>query len=282
MTMIVLIPATTPEADAAEKAFRDEVIRRRETCWVKEPSRVELLKELHYVATTPQHRKSSIAIIAEANSGKSAILRKYQESYPSYERKDRTIVPSILIDLSTLKRVEDLSIALLKKIGAIDPESGNHTQRLERFTALAGQVGLGLVMLDEFHEVADTSGKGKPFLKCIKSLMNEGIAVVPAGVDEVRQVFRGSGEFTTRFDFELGTLKPVEDEGIVLELMMHISALPLTAVPEESVKYVMCESRGVFGHVCDLIQRTFIAHRSLTVPALTATRKVMRALDPLP
>ncbi|MGY2894696.1 TniB family NTP-binding protein [Deinococcus sp. UYEF24] len=268
--------------DQSDRKFRDEVINRRESCWIQEQSRTNLLKELHYVATTPQHRKHSIAIVAEANSGKSAIFRKYQELYPRHERDDRTIVPSVLIDLSTLKRVEDLSIALLKKLGATDPEIGNHTKRLDRFIDLGRQVGLGLVLLDEFHEATDTSGKGKPFLKCIKHLMNEGIAVVPAGVDEVRKVFIDSGEFTTRFDFELGTLMPVTEDGIVKEMMMHISALPDPEISNEAVDYVIQESRGVFGHICDLTQRTFINHRSLKLPALQATRKVMRALDPFP
>ena len=87
------VPNSMPGDDPVEAAFRAAVISRRETCWVKEPSRVHLLQELHYVATTPQHRKSSIAIIAEANSGKSAIFRKYQELHPRHDWDDRTIVP---------------------------------------------------------------------------------------------------------------------------------------------------------------------------------------------
>lgn len=259
----------------------EEVILRRENYWLELPEREELLMRLDRLASQPDRsRERSMAIIAEANGGKSGILKRYQALHPSYELEDRTIVPSILIDVSSTARVEDLSIAMLAALGAVDPESGNHTSRLKRFIALSRTAKLGLVLLDEFHEVADDSGKGKPFLRCIKSLMNEGVIVVPAGVAELKTVFLNDRQLSTRFLLGHGFLKRISLE-VIKALMTHISALNDNQIVDDAVEYVMKETRGVFGHVCDLIEGAFTATGTLSVQALKNERKIMDCLNDL-
>lgn len=272
-------PTNSPEAI---KRRGEEVILRRENFWIELPEREELLERLHRLATQPaRSRERSMAIIAEANGGKSGLLKRYQALHPRYDLEDRTIVPSILIDMSATTRVEDLSTAMLEALGAADPESGHHTSRLKRFVALSRQVQLGLVLLDEFHEAADHSGKGKPFLKCIKRLMNDGVIVVPAGVDELRTVFLSDTQLSTRFLFGHGSLKRITDVGIIKGLMTHISALGDDQIDDDAVDYVLKETLGIFGHVGDLIEGTFIATGALSLKALKAERKIMDCLDGL-
>ena len=262
---------------------RKAIVERRETFWMPEESRTQLLEELACMAQIGMARQMSLAIVAEANSGKTALLKHYCEQHPPYEQEDesgsRTIMPAILIDMSLLSRVEDLSVALLRQLGATDPEAGSHTQRLYRFLHLAKEMKLGLVLLDEFHEAADTTGKGKPFLKCIKGLMNQGVVIVLAGTAEVRSVLMEKQEFSTRYDYECMSLDVITDLQIVKALLMKITALPNESISNEAVMYIIEQSRGVFGNICDLTQRTFISYNTLELAGLKSTRAKMRSLD---
>lgn len=282
MTMTVpqsMTAVPSPIHSDPKDCSREEVVLRREGFWFPEPKREALLTSLHLLANDPpRQRERSIAIIAEANNGKSALLAQYLERHPRFEGEERSVVPCIVIDMSKLKRVEDLSIEMLKALGDLDPEDGNHTRRLERFVALSREVGLQLTFLDEFHEAA-TLDKGGPILKCIKGLMNDNVRIVPVGIESLRGVFHKDMQLSSRFQFGRGRLERITDRGIIGSLMVHISGLLPTKISPAAVSFVLEQTCGVFGHVCDLIENTFLATGALTLEGLKAERALMDCLD---
>lgn len=259
----------------------EQTLNRREGFWFPEPERERLLAYLDQLANSaPRQRERSIAIIAEANNGKSALLKRYMERHPSSEEKGRKIVKCISVDMSNNKRVEDLSVALLRALGDINPEGGNHSQRIIRFIALSRKTGLQLTFLDEFHEAANLE-KGGPILRCIKGLMNEHVKIVPLGLESLQKVFIPDPEFSTRFAFSRGRLKRISNTGMIKALMMNISELPEHKIESKAVKYVLKVTKGVMGHMCDLIEETFVDSGNLTLASLVAQRDNMDCLNTL-
>lgn len=261
-------------------ADRHGIITSRERLWYPEPSRQALLEELYAIATDPaRHRTRSIAIIAESNGGKSALVQRYLTQHPPVRGKNVLELPAIRLNMTTIPRVEELSVALLEALGAPDARAGNHASRLTRFVQLARRMKVNLIFLDEFHDCADTTGRGKPFLRCIKGLINEGLCVVPVGTEELAAVLARDPQLATRFNFARGRLTRLQDPGIVKAMMLRISGLPESQVSDAAVEFVLRESRGILGHTLDLIEGTLLAHGDLKLASLRQHRALMDVLD---
>lgn len=259
---------------------RHEIIRRRERLWYPEPQRVELLHELHEIATDPErHRGYSLAVVAEPNGGKSSLVKRYMALHPVVRGEAALEVPAIYIHMSAIYRVEDLSITLLEALGVPDASKGNHSARLKRFIALAKKVKLGLVFLDEFHDCATTTGRGEPFTRCIKALMNEEILVVPVGTEMLAKVLEMDPQFSTRFGFSQGRLGRLEELGHIKAIMCKITELSSDAISDDAVSYVGRETKGILGHTLDIIERTYIRYGDLSLGSLRKQREIMDVLN---
>lgn len=259
---------------------RHTLIEHREALWYPEPSRTALLGELHAIATDPaRHRTRSIAIIAEANGGKSALIQRYMTLHPPVYGEEAVHIPAIYLSMTLFSRVEDLSVALLEAIGAPAADRGTHAARLKRFVHLARTVKLGLIFLDEFHDCADTTGRGKPFLRCIKGLIIDGLLVVPAGTQELAEVLALDAQFSTRFNFVRGRLQRVTDLGVIKSMVMAVGSVTEDDLSDAAVEYILQESRGVLGHMLDLVEETLHQHQNLTLASLRQCRKLMDVLD---
>lgn len=203
------------------------------------------------------------------------------ELHPRRIEDGQVRVPCIVVDMSTTRRVEDLSVALLRALEDLDPEHGTHVQRMARFLELGREVGLQLVFLDEFHEAASID-KGAPVLKCIKAMMNEHVKVVPMGVEKLAEVFSQDAQLSTRFQFARGRLLPITDLSIVKSLMVELTDLPVKEIKTKTVKYIMKETGGVLGHICDLIEDTYVKYGNLEHANVEAQRALLDCLNPLP
>lgn len=259
---------------------RHALIRHREALWYPEPSRTALLEELHAIATDPaRHRTRSVAIIAEANGGKSALIQRYLAQHPPVDGKEARHIPAIYLKMTPFPRVEDLSVALLEAVGAPAPDRGTHAARLKRFVHMAEAVKLGLIFLDEFHDCADTSGRGKPFLRCIKGLINDGLCVVPAGTQELAEVLALDPQLSTRFNFARGRLQRVTQPGVVKTMILALARMDEDELSDAALEYIMRESRGILGHLLDLVEETLHQHQNLKLASLRECRKLMDVLD---
>lgn len=271
---------TKPLTPAEMLEIRNAVIARREAMWYPEPQRSELLKELDALAHEPsRHRVRSLAIVGEANSGKSTLIKQYAKLHPVVRGKEGMEIPSLNLRMTRIRRVEDLSTALVQALGAPDWQRGNHMDRLERFILLAKRVKLGLLFLDEFHDCADTTGRGKPFLRAIKDLVNEGIHVVPVGTEELAAVLSLDSQLSSRFNFSRGRLARIEDLGVIKAIIRQITQQAAGTVDTATAQYVLEQTKGVMGHLLDLVETTFITHGKVDVVTLKQTRRSMDVLD---
>jgi len=262
---------------------RHDLINLRETLWYPEPTRQALLAELYALATDPvRQRTRSMAIIADSNGGKSALIESYLRLHPRGRDEQALIIPAVHIDMTNMTQVAQLSTALLKALDAPDESGGTHITRMDRFIALARAVKLQLIFLDEFHDCADTTGRGKPFLRCIKGLINQGLKVVPVGTEDVAEVLGRDPQLASRINLSRGRLRRLDqtsDLPVIRRFMHELSGLNEDDISDAAVRYVWEETRGILGHVLDLIEGTVATYRDLTLAHLRTYRATMDALD---
>lgn len=261
---------------------RKKLIAQRENIWYPELAREKLLTRLHDIATDPERRRPrSLAIIAEPNGGKSSIMERYQELHPAYDGLEGRIIPSIMVNMTGVMRVSDLSTALLEAIGAIKPEDGTHPARMKRFVSLAKKAQLGPIFLDEFHDCVDAQGRGLAFLRLVKGLLNVGLMVVPAGVEEMEEVIRSDRQLLLRFNLSLGRLNQIRNRGevrLLLKKMIEPHELQLT---DQAATFILKSTKGVFGVVLDLLEETLLEQGSISLAALMEQGPLTSGVHPV-
>lgn len=271
--------ATRTQARAARL---ERISRQRESRWYQEESRQALLDEFQLLLNASlRRRKRSIAIIGESNSGKTSLVRHFLRSHRPVNAGTHQKILCIFLNMTLLPRVEDVSRALLEAIGAPDPGAGTHEARLRRFLELAREVGLQLIFMDEFHDCANSTGKGQPFLRLIKGLMNAGLIVVPIGTEELATVLAMDPQLSSRFNFSRGRLRRITDPARALALINNLSEPGSPQPSDECVHFILSETRGIMGHLLDLVEDTLQRHGSMTMPHLRETRSTMDVLDGL-
>ena len=181
--------------------------------------------------------------------------------------------------MADIKRVEDLSVRLLEEIGASNPDKGTYTQRMKRFIALANQAQLRVIFLDEFHDCADTSGRGKPFLRCVKSLILEHFIVVPVGVEELKAVLIQDPQLASRLNFTRGRVDRIKNTTIIKAIINKITEHNTVNVTDAAIKYIQKETFGVIGYMLDMIEETLTVNRNLKLESLKKQRLLMPDLD---
>lgn len=259
---------------------RHQIIAHREASWCQEPHREALLDELYTIATDPpRHRMQSIAIIGEGNAGKTTLIERYMYLHPQEKGESALIVPAIYVPLEKYPRTSDLATQLLEALHAPNPSTGTEADRLSRFIQMARSVSLGIVFLDEFHECADSTGKGKPFLRFIKALMNSKILVVPVGTEVLAEVLRRDSQLHSRFNFSRGRLRPIDDLGVLKSIMMHLSGMDEDDISDAAVEFVQHETGGIMGHAIDLIEGALIIGGDLKLSSLRTSRERLDVLD---
>ncbi len=259
---------------------RGEFIQRRESFWYHEPHREALLAELFAISNDPpRHRPKSIALIIVANGGKTAFVKRFLFLHPPEYNDEIDRIPAIYLSMTSILRVEELSVELLRAIRAVSPdEVKTHSKRMKHFVQQAKTVGLRLIFLDEFHDCADTTGKGKPFLRCIKDLINQNLLVVPMGTEELKEVLQGDAQLASRFNFKQGRLTLIADKTVVKALMEKLAGNIELKITDAAVKFVIKITCGVLGHILDLVEGTLIKFGTLKLADLREYSKTLDAL----
>lgn len=259
---------------------RQDIITTREEMWIRTPDVDRALERLTALLDpTPRHRTRSTSIIAESNSGKTRLVKRFLKQHAPRQGTEALVIPVIYLSMADIRRVEDLSVELLRSIQAPDPTAGTHAARMARFDHLRSQVGLRVILLDEFHDCVGTTGRGIHFLRLIKGLMSKNVHVVPIGVEALSDVLRMDAQFSTRFS--ACHLRRLTDPSMVLAVLTAASKVPEEDITDEAVAYVLQETRGVLGHVLDLTEGALIEGRDLSLSSLRQARADMDVLDHL-
>ncbi len=247
---------------------RHTYLNNRERLWHPETSRENLLSELDaMISDPPRHRTVSIAIPGDANDGKTQIISQFLKRHPPTNEGDYTKIPAIAVEMSDISTVQQLSRRLLEESKDPDPTSGTHDERMARFVKRAKKIGLRMVFLDEFHDCADTSGKGKPFLRLLKSLLSKRIFVVPVGMIEVREVLKKDPQLANRFNFHKGQLAKVTNLEVIKTLTEKIAGNPIV-ITDAGLEYILDKTKGTLGDILDFVEHTLRKYNNLELTSL--------------
>lgn len=253
-----------------------EIIEFRESLFFSEARRMAVLSELdQLIAEPPRHRTKSIAIVGAANSGKTRLIKRFIKDHPNVRRATHMEFQAISIDCAKLKRVEELSVKLLKGIHAIDADRGTHNQRVDRFLELSQAVRLRMILLDEFHDTLKSQRRGEDFLMLIKAFLNEGLIVVPVGTEKLEHGLNADPQLATRFNFKLGRLTDITDVGVIKTLIATLAQIEVNIVSDDLVRYVAAESMGNIGNIIDWVERCLRLHLPVTLINMQKSRSSM-------
>lgn len=260
------------------KEKRKKYAINRERLWINYPPFLRKVEYYEWLATAPPRRRERvIPLIGAPNSGKTAIIETYLRRNPERWEQGSRVIPAIHLTMSDYRRVEDVSIDLLKAFklpdASDDPDrkSGQtHRQRMERFYRIAPEIGLQLVFLDEFHDVANLIGRGKglPFIQLIKAMLLNKIRVIPVGTFELERLLNFDDQIKSRFAYDGQPVPAVTDPQVVRVCMQQISELTADRISDAAVNFVLRECSGHIGLVLDLIENTIVNHGNLQITSL--------------
>ncbi|WP_027483221.1 TniB family NTP-binding protein [Deinococcus pimensis] len=281
-------PARPPAAARAPKRReQNDIIRDREANWWNLKSRKKVVTLFQSLVKTPdRHRRRAPALIAGPNEGKTRLVRFLRDEFKVERVNGSLVVKIVYVNMADVDNVAQLMEELLRALGDVDPTAGNAKQRYGRFRELARMAQLAVIFLDEFHDSVDATGKGKPFLRAIKKMMNDEDAkfvVIPMGIPELAGILRRDKQLATRFSTVTGRLPRLKDLGEVKTIMQDLVGPGHPEVEDECVLYAAAQTKGVLGHLLDLVESALvIGNDRLTLKNLKEARNELRdVLDDL-
>ncbi|MDX2369519.1 MAG: TniB family NTP-binding protein [Colwellia sp.] len=151
-----------------------------------------------------QTEPDCILVTGESGVGKSSLIEKYKKDHPRVELEYRTQVPVLVTSLPVTKSDKAVIAHLLCALG--DPSEGKvgtAPDLTRRFIKLLRQVGVELIIIDEFHHAIELQSetviyKVADLLKYIISESN--IPMVLFGMPQSTHVFTANSQLSGRFN----------------------------------------------------------------------------------
>lgn len=269
---------TPPTAAPAAMHLQSEadIIQFRERLFFPEERRMFILDELsRLLVEPPRHRTKSIAIIGSANSGKSRLISRFLRLHPHVEHDTYTEIPAVSVSCAQMKQVEQLSGAILRRIGTVHAEKGTHAQRVERLLDQAQKRRLRMILLDEFHDPLKTPRRAEDFLMFLKGMLNEGLLVVPVGTEVLEGRLNADPQLATRFNFKLGRLTDVTDPRVVKALLLALAQVDGQDISDDLVRYVIAEAAGNLGNMADWVELCLRRGKPVTFKNMQGCRDLL-------
>ncbi len=172
--------------------------------WVGYPQAKKILKSLEELLEIPKiDRMPNVLLIGETNNGKSAILKKFSQLYPTEVdlKHNQVYRPVFLIQAQPSPDESRFYGQILQE--AFFPHGKlerAETKQLKVMKALR-ELNVKVLVIDEFHHVlTGTANKQRLFLNVIKFLANElKISIVAAGIKEAHYVLSTDAQLMNRF-----------------------------------------------------------------------------------
>lgn len=159
----------------------------------------EAIEDTHLSAEFDE--PSGAFILGEPGTGKTAVLNAYLKDNPPQSLEDREHVPVVFINATSTPSIHNFA---KKLIGALDNTNSipkNLEDKQRRLLVLKEQLGLQLVIVDEFHDMqtnarspADTAVVN--FVKYLLSQLK--VAVIVAGLPCSEEVLKVDHQIATR------------------------------------------------------------------------------------
>ncbi|WP_113719772.1 TniB family NTP-binding protein [Arthrobacter dokdonensis] len=254
------LPHLHPAVQATARLSASERIDQiRADRWIGYPKAVEAVDRLQTLLGWPRkQRMPNLLLIGPTNNGKSMIIERFRRQHLPRTEPDREHIPVVCVQMPAEPTELRFYTALLSAIGApFRPRQ--RVVDVERLAlALLGEVGVRMLVIDEFHNVLAGRGETRrAFLNLLRFLGNElNIPLVGVGTREAYLAVRSDDQLENRFEPFVLPLWEVGDEARSL-LASFAASFPLRSPSridgEDMARYLLARSEGTIGELARLL-----------------------------
>ena len=142
---------------------------------------------------------SCLLITAPSRAGKSVTIKRYIENFPETAGTYRDHLPILLVDVPSPCTIKTLAEKMLTKLGDLRPSSGSTAAMMERVARLIKELGVELIIFDEFQHLGERQSARKQVANTIKALLNDGLVpIVLVGLPEAESVLNAEPQLANR------------------------------------------------------------------------------------
>lgn len=260
------LPHLHPAVQATARLSASERIDQiRADRWIGYPKAVEAGDRLQTLLGWPRkQRMPNLLLIGPTNNGKSMIIERFRRQHLPRTGPDREHIPVVCVQMPAEPTELRFYTALLSAIGApFRPRQ--RVVDVERLAlALLGEVGVRMLVIDEFHNVLAGRGETRrAFLNLLRFLGNElNIPLVGVGTREAYLAVRSDDQLENRFEPFVLPLWEVGDETRSL-LASFAASFPLRSPSciddEDMARYLLARSEGTIGELARLLTAAAVA-----------------------
>jgi hypothetical protein len=171
--------------------------------WIGYGAATNFLAEMKDLIEHPRNlRMPCRALVGDPNNGKTMILRECIKRYPPEEDDDECHLPVLVFETPSAPSERRLYSEILKSLRVAHREDAPPEKLLAKVVDKCYEVGVRLLMADEFHNMLHGSAKDqRQFLASLKSLLNVlRVSFLAAGTHDIITALATDGQFVTRFE----------------------------------------------------------------------------------
>ena len=212
--------------------------RQFDTLYVETPRHkainAALEESLHMMRRSSGSDMRNLLITGDSGMGKSMTLKRFRDRVNGAAKlSNPDALPILYVNTPEETSLKAMSTAILDALGDLFPGKSAHHVQMIRIRALMDEVGVLMVILDEFQHIFEGRSKGaiKTATQFIKNLENQlGRPIVLAGMRSIENLVRGSPELRRRFNTRLRIGRYLLKEPDSKEFLGFVKAVE-TALP---------------------------------------------------
>jgi hypothetical protein len=234
----------------------------RQERWIQYPRAERILDRLmDLVDYPPRDRMPCLVIYGATGMGKTRIIQKFlRDNRTHFDKKlGRTRLPVVSIQMPPSPLERDLYEELLAAMGGIFVNGTSVTALRHRIRALARQLEVRMLIIDEIHSLlAGSYREQRIILNSIRFLANDlRLPLVCVGTHEAKQALMTDQQLADRF--EAAELPAWENDSTFQQLLLSFeSILPLRRPSEfrdpKVHQRILSLTEGVLVRICRLIE----------------------------
>jgi hypothetical protein len=173
--------------------------------WIPFPEGIDALKTMaRLIARPDEGRPMNLALIGDSGFGKSHLLDHFADCYPDLREEMPPRIQVLLISVVSSSDGNMLLRELLQGLGATYSPRAPQDELLRTFCIKAEVAGVGLIILDEFHNgINGRRDRTLSMIKTVRDISNRIRRPIVAGGDlRVKELLRYDPQLMERFGVE--------------------------------------------------------------------------------
>ncbi|HQQ63867.1 MAG TPA: TniB family NTP-binding protein [Pseudomonadales bacterium] len=225
-----------------------------------------ILTEMDRLITHPRNlRMPCLAMISEANNGKTTTLRRCLKLHGTeYTDDDQIVLPVLFFEAPPEPDEGRLYSSILSALAVAHRQDAAPEKLLAKVIERLTMLNVKLLMGDEFHNILQgTPRNHRQFLTALKSLLNQlKLPFVAAGTPEVITALSVDAQFVTRFeylelprwDINQTTLRMIKS----IERQLPLSQPSGLAEKDKAIP-IISSSGNTLGGIVNIVKRSAVA-----------------------